>query len=134
LRECVVALMSHPRSWSALEAQLVLDDLMLDYDSFRPLAVNDLVQGDFASDLFYYLARGAGDGSDWPRYRSALKGLTGITGANGDRAGDVRNLLLKYSYPAPMAMLALAMFITFAVLNPVPLAWSILRVPVPYRI
>ncbi len=102
LRECVVALMSHPRSWSALEAQLVLDDLMLDYDSFRPLAVNDLAQGDFASDLFYYLARGAGDGSNWPRYRSALKALTGITGVNGDRAGDIRNLLLKYSYPAPL--------------------------------
>jgi len=101
LRECVVALMSHPRSWSALEAQLVLDDLMLDNDSFRPLAVNDLAQGDFASDLFYYLARGAGDGSDWPRYRSALKALTGVTGVNGDRAGDIRNLLLKYSYPAP---------------------------------
>jgi hypothetical protein len=102
LRECVAALMSHPRSWSALEAELVLDDLMLDYDSFRPLAVDNLAQGDFASDLFYYLARGAGDGSDWPRYRSALKALTGITGVNGDRAGDIRDLLLKYSYPAPM--------------------------------
>ena len=102
LRECVDALMSYPRSWSALEAQLVLDDLMLDYDSFRPLVVNDLVQGDFASDLFYYLGRGAGDGSDWPRYRSALKALTGITSVNGDRAGDIRNLLLKYSYPASM--------------------------------
>jgi hypothetical protein len=54
LRECVDALMSHPRSWIALEAQLVLDDLMLDYGSFRPLAVNDLAQGDFPSDLFYY--------------------------------------------------------------------------------
>jgi hypothetical protein len=104
LRECVVALMSHPRSWSALEAQLVLDDLMLNYNSFRSLEVNDLAQGDFAYDLFYYLARGAGDAGDWPRYRSALKALTGITGANGDRAGDIRALLLKrlYSYPAPM--------------------------------
>jgi hypothetical protein len=102
LRECVAALMSYPRSWSALEAQLVLDDLMLDYNSFRPLAVDDLAQGDFAADLFYYFARGTGDGSNWPRYRSALKGLTGITGVNGDRAGDIRNLLLKYSYPAPI--------------------------------
>ena len=132
LRECVSALMSQPRSWTALEAQLVLDDLMLDYDSFRLLGVNDLAQGDFASDLFYYLARGAGDGSDWTRYRSALKALTGITATNGvngdtvltgitvtvgipttngsivitgmnsDRAGDIRDLLLKYSYPAPV--------------------------------
>ncbi len=35
---------------------------------------------------------------------------------------------------APMAMLALAMFDSFEVLNPIPLAWSILRVPIPYLI
>ena len=102
LRECVVVLMSRPRSWIALEAQLVLDDLMSDESSFRALAVNDLALGDFASDLFYYLARGAGDLGDGSRYRSALKALTGITGVKGDRAGDIRNLLLKYSYPAPL--------------------------------
>lgn len=102
LRECVGALMSHPRSWIALEAQLVLDDLMLDYDSFRPLAVDDLAQGDFASDLFYYMARGAGNAGDWARYYSGLKALTGITGVNGDRAGDIYALLLNYGYPAPM--------------------------------
>jgi hypothetical protein len=101
LRECVDALMSHPRSWIALEAQLVLDDLMLDCNSFRPLAVNDLAQGDFGSDLFYYMARGAGDAGDWARYYSGLKALTGITGVNGDRAGDIYSLLLNYSYPAP---------------------------------
>ncbi len=104
LRECVAALLSHPRSWIALEAQLVLDDLLLDDESFRPLPVNNLASGDFASDLFYYLARGAGDGSDWPRYRSALKALTGIIGANGDRAGDIRNLLLKYNYAEPILL------------------------------
>jgi hypothetical protein len=132
LRECVAALMNQPRSWLALEAQLILDDFMLDYDSFRSLAVNDLATGYFASDFFYYLARGAGNGSDWPRYRSALKALTGIsvtnglngsivitgitvtvvfptnnasilvTGTNADRAGDIRDLLVKYSYPAPI--------------------------------
>jgi hypothetical protein len=101
LRECVATLMSHPRSWSALEAELVMDDLMLDDDSFRSLEVDNLAQGDFASDLFYYLARGAGDAGDWARYRSALKALTGITGANGDRAGDIRDLLVQYGYPAP---------------------------------
>src|SRR5436190_15423197 len=42
LRECVAVLMRYPRSWSALEAQLVLDDLMTDERSFRSLAVNDL--------------------------------------------------------------------------------------------
>jgi hypothetical protein len=102
LRECVAALMNHPRSWIALEAQLVLDDMMLDFDSFRTLGVNNLAAGDFASDLFYFMARGAGDGSDWPRYRCALKALTGINGTNGDRAGDIYNLLVQCSYPAPM--------------------------------
>jgi hypothetical protein len=53
--------MSHPRAWSALEAQLVLDDLMLDYESFRPLAVNDLVKA-ILRRTFLLLARGAGDG------------------------------------------------------------------------
>lgn len=53
------------------------------------------------------LARGAGDLTllvpfDGARYRSALKALTGITGVNGDRAGDIRDLLQKYSYPAPI--------------------------------
>jgi hypothetical protein len=112
LRECVAALMGHPRSWSALEAQLILDDLMADESSFRSLAVHDLASGDLASDLFYYLARGSGDllsfiplvvnPYDGPRYRSALKALTGITGVNGDRAGDIRALLQKHSYPAPI--------------------------------
>ncbi len=102
LRECVAAMMSHPRTWITLEAQLVLDELMLDYNSFRSLPVDELAQGDFASDLFYYLARGAGDAGDWARYWSGLKALTGITGVNGDRAGDVQSLLVNYSYPAPV--------------------------------
>jgi hypothetical protein len=112
LRECVAVLMKYPRSWSALEAQLILDDLMTDERSFRSLAVNALATGDFASDLFYYMARGAGDLLsfvpsvtnlfDAPRYRSALKAMTGISGTNGDRAGDIRALLQKHSYPAPI--------------------------------
>ena len=85
---------------------------MTDEIAFRSLAVSNLDTGDFASDLFYYLARGAGDLTaltpwfvdpfDGSRYRSALKALTGITGVNGDRAGDIRNLLRKYGYPAPI--------------------------------
>jgi hypothetical protein len=102
LRECVAAQMNQPRSWYALEAELTMDDLMLDTNSFRALPVDNLSQGDFAGDLFYFMARCAGDGSDWPRYQSALKGLTGITGTSGDRAGDIYNLLVKYSYPAPL--------------------------------
>lgn len=36
------------------------------------------------------------------------------------------------AFLAPMGMLALAMFDTFAALNPIALMWSILRVPGPY--
>ncbi|HVV72421.1 MAG TPA: FHA domain-containing protein, partial [Verrucomicrobiae bacterium] len=36
------------------------------------------------------------------------------------------------AFLAPMGMLALAMFDTFAALNPVALMWSILRIPGPY--
>jgi alpha-tubulin suppressor-like RCC1 family protein len=102
LRECVAALMNQPRSWRAWQAQLVLDDLMKGYQSFRPLAVDELAPGDFASDLFYFLARGAANAGDGPRFRSSLKALTGVTGACGDRAGDLRLLLEQYSYPAPL--------------------------------
>jgi hypothetical protein len=112
LRECVADLMNHPRSWLALQAQLVLDDLMADEISFRSMTMSNLAKGDLAGDLFYYTARGAGnltvvtpwfaDSFSGPRYRSALQALTGITDVNGDRAGDIRNLLIKYSYPGPV--------------------------------
>jgi len=102
LRECIEALMTQPRTWRSLQAQLVLDDLIIAYDSFRPLAVQNLAAGDFASDLFYYAARGAANVSDWPRYYSCLKALTGISGTLGDRAGDIRDLLLQHGYPAPV--------------------------------
>jgi hypothetical protein len=132
LRECVSNLMNFPRSWYAYQAQLTLDQLLADYTTFRTLDVSNLAQGDFASDLFFYYAYGAAANGDWPRYNSCMKALTGITvtndfdgtttisgitetvvypttnGAiyitttNGDRAGDIYNLLTKYNhYPSP---------------------------------
>jgi len=101
LRECVATLMNQPRSWFALEAQLVMDDLMTNYNSFRPLNVSNLTQGDFASDLFFYAALGAATNHDWQRYEGNLKALTGITGTSGDRAGDILYVLNKFGYLAP---------------------------------
>jgi uncharacterized repeat protein (TIGR03803 family) len=132
LRECVSNLMNFPRSWYAYQAQLTLDQLLADYTTFRTLNVSNLAQGDFASDLFFYYAYGAAANRDWPRYNSCMKALTGITvtndfngtttitnvpfiynnttnyGAiyitttNGDRAGDIYNLLTSYHhYPSP---------------------------------
>src|SRR5262249_52991119 len=51
-RECVNTLMNQPRTWLALQAQLVMDEVMTNYSSFRLLSVSNLAQGDFASDLF----------------------------------------------------------------------------------
>ena len=126
LRECVSNLMTRPRSWFAYQAQLTLDQLMTNCAVFRSLNVSNLAQGDFASDLFYYYARGAATNGDWNRYDSCMKALTGITitndyngtitntgftctapfagqtgsvyitTTNGDRAGDIYALLTNY--------------------------------------
>ena len=102
VRECVAALMQHPRTWTGLQAQLVLDDQMLSYGLLRPLTVDNLAQGDFAFDHFYYFGHGAAVGTDLGRYFSSMKLLTGVTGASGDRAGDIRALLLQFPFVAPV--------------------------------
>jgi hypothetical protein len=128
LFECVSNLMNFPRTWFAYQAGLTLDQLLTNYTVFRTLNVSNLAQGDFASDLFYYYARGAATNGDWNRYNSCMKALTGITitndfdgtttitgfpspppfagqtgsiyitTANGDRAGDVYALLTNYHH------------------------------------
>jgi hypothetical protein len=102
LRDCVSVLLNKPRTWDAYQAQLVLDRLTTDYTNFRSIDVTDLTQGDLASDLFYYYGRGAAMAGDLSRYRSSLKALTGVAGVSGDRAGDLRALLLQFGYPAPV--------------------------------
>jgi hypothetical protein len=42
LRECVSTLANQPRTWFALQAQLVMDDLMTNYNTFRWLSVSNL--------------------------------------------------------------------------------------------
>ena len=106
VRECVATLMNQPRTWFALEAQLVLDDLMTNYNSFRSLNLTNLAQGDFASDLFFYSALGAATNKDWQRYDCDLKALANLTGTSGDRAGDIFYLLNNYGYPAPSLYLS----------------------------
>jgi hypothetical protein len=101
-RECVNTLMTRPRSYFAYQAQFIVDQLTTNYTSFRTLNLTNLAKGDFASDLFYYYARGAATNNDRQRYYSALKALTGITGSSGDRAGDIYAQLLQAGYPAPM--------------------------------
>lgn len=102
LREGVATLMKQPRSWFALQAQLVMDELMTNYNTFRALDVSNLGQGDFCSDHFFYAALGAATNQDWPRYLGNLKAFTGVTGTCGDRAGDIAYMLTKFGYPAPV--------------------------------
>ena len=106
LRECVATVMSQPRTWYALEAQLVLDELMTNYNAFRLLSVSNLAQGDFAADLFYYSALGAATNRDWQRYYGNLKALAGVTGTSGDRAGDIYHLLTTFKYPTPLLQMS----------------------------
>jgi hypothetical protein len=106
LQQCVNTLLNQPRTWYALEAQLVMDDLMTNYNTFRTLTTSNLAQGHFASDLFFYAALGAATNHDWPRYDGNLKALAGITGTDGERAGDIYYVLNKFNYPAPWLQIA----------------------------
>ena len=104
LRECVAALMNQPRTWMALEAELVMDDIAFSATPFRPVVVTNLAQGDFASDLFYWQALGAGDSSITSRYKSFMKMLAAVGGTSGDRAGDIYSLLTRFGYPATILL------------------------------
>ena len=101
LRECVSNLMNFPRSYLSYQSQLVLDQLVTNYDSFRQWNLANLAQGDWASDFFYYYARGAATNSDRQRYYGALKCMANVSGVAGDRAGDLYSQLQATGYPAP---------------------------------
>ena len=117
---CINTMMNQPRSWFSFEAQIVLDDLMTNYNTFRSLNVSNLMlpsssyvmnpyssnipiwsQNDYAADMLYFYARGAATNGDWNQYRCAMKLLGGINGTCGDRAGDVYYSLTEFGYPAP---------------------------------
>lgn len=95
---CVSNLMNFPRTWNAYYAEQTLDQLLTNYPAFRALDVSNLAQGDFASDLFYYYARGAATNADWYRYGSCMKALTGIIITN-DFIGSVTTASFICSAP-----------------------------------
>ena len=96
LFESVSNLMNFPRTWYAYQAELTLDQLLTNYTVFRTLNVSNLAQGDFASDLFYYYARGAATNADWNRYNSCMKALTGIIVTN-----DFEGTTTITGFPSP---------------------------------
>lgn len=122
---CIATMMNQPRSWYSFEAQVVLDDLMTNYNSFCLLNVSNLMpasasfitnvysynlsvwsQSDYASDMLYFYARGAATNEDWAQYECAMKLLTGINGTCGDRAGDIYYVLTNFSYAAPLLQIS----------------------------
>jgi len=102
LRECVGTLMGHPRSWDALQAQIVLDELESNYDAFRTINIANFAQGDFAVDMFYNNAYGAAYAADLVHYHSLMRCLTGVSGSSGDHLTDIHNLLVSFGFPAPL--------------------------------
>jgi len=103
LQECVQTLMTQPRTWAALRAQLALDTLTANFDSlFRNLSMQGLASGDHALDMFYFQARAAKLNNDIQRYRSYMKALTGVSDTLGDHDGDIRTLLVSAGFPAPI--------------------------------
>ena len=101
LLEAAETLMSRPRSWHAYQAQLILDEL-LGSPSFRALEVTDLARGDFASNHFYFTARGAALNNDLQTYRGAMKALTGITGVYGNRSEGIASMLQLFGFLPPV--------------------------------
>jgi hypothetical protein len=101
-RECVFTLMNQPRTWPALEAQIVMDDLMTNYNTFRTLNVSNLADGIFASEIFFQNAFAAVTNGDKQRYYSNLKAWTGVTNPNHERDGDLYALMKTNGYPAPI--------------------------------
>ncbi|MDA3925823.1 MAG: tetratricopeptide repeat protein [Kiritimatiellae bacterium] len=73
--ECIRSLLENPRTWLALEAQKVVDDMMRDYARFQALSLGGLPTEQAAVDYFGFMAYGAGLAGDADTFRSALKCL-----------------------------------------------------------
>jgi hypothetical protein len=106
LHECLNTLMNQPRSWFALQAQLTMDSLTADFNTFRMLSQDNLATGNIAVDMLYFAARASTLYGDRQRYLSGMKALTGVGGSSGDRLGDFRTLLLTNGFVSPILRIA----------------------------
>ena len=71
--ECVDALMKHPKTWIAHEAQKVIDRFLQDYSKFQGLSLYGLPTGQSVEDYFGFIAYGSGLAGNADTFRSALK-------------------------------------------------------------
>src|SRR5262249_54795093 len=126
LRQCINSIMTHPRTYECHYAQIVLDELLDDYQHFRRLTVTNLVSGLLAGDYFYHLIFGAASCGEQDYYKSCLKAASGVT--DSDRPPDFRALMLQngvpqpeFTYSAPNGVLRLTYFKDVDSLNYMPM-------------
>jgi len=126
LRECVNSIMTRPRTYQSHYAQIVLDELLDDYQHFRKLTVTNLASGLLAGDFFYHLIFGSASAWETDYYKSCLKAASGVT--ESDRQPDFRALMLQngvpqpeFTYSAPNGVLRLTYFKDVDWLNYLPM-------------
>ena len=99
--ECFASIMTKPSTFEENQAQLVLDDLQSNYESFRAFNITNLTPGDLAADYLYYRAYGAGKIGDTNTYYSCLKAAGWLNQTSGDRTNDFKDLILQFGLPRP---------------------------------
>jgi hypothetical protein len=111
LRECVQSILVKPRTYEAHYAQIMLDELEADFESFQQFDVSGLASGDDAQDLFFFGAFGGGRLASLKhappdRYYSSLKALTGIGNTSDNRHDDIIWCLQNYGFALNMQSIA----------------------------
>lgn len=101
--ECVNTLLNEPLSYLAREAQLVVWQMMDDYESFSLLETEGMFSGDFANDLFWGIAFGAAYLGDLDVYYSASMSAERVSNTAGDFLVDTAAMLTDVGYPSAIA-------------------------------
>ncbi|MGZ4960949.1 MAG: hypothetical protein ACXWC8_00200 [Limisphaerales bacterium] len=99
--EAFNTVMTNPRSYLENQAQLIVDQVMTNYETFRTFNITNLARGDYTADYLYFRAHGAAKIGDTNTYYSCLKAWTWLDGDSGDREFDIENVMSTYNVPAP---------------------------------
>jgi hypothetical protein len=99
--EAFNTVLTNSRSFLENQAQLIVDTVMTNYESFRSFNITNLAPGDYTADYLYFRAYGAAKIGDTNTYFSCLKSYTWLTGASGDRDSDLADLMQLYGAPRP---------------------------------
>jgi hypothetical protein len=99
--EAFNTVMTSPRSYLENQAQLIVDQVMTNYETFRTFNITNLATGDYTADYLYFRAYGAAKIGDTNTYFACLKAWTWLTGDSGDREFDIEDVMSTYNVPAP---------------------------------